>query len=251
VPLQPKQTPFLTARWRNLVVINYEIDPQILLPLVPSGTELDSFQGKYFVSVVGFLFQQTKLFGLLPIVPFQTFEEINLRFYIKRIVGTEIRRAVCFVKEVVPHQTIAWTARTFYQEPYIALPTKHRWKWLDLTDTSKGGSFAYEWQVVGKHNYIEAKTQGSLQSLQEDTIESFILEHYWGYTKQRVGSTKEYQVWHPAWKFWNVTDFYQEIDVEYLYGKNFVNPFRNQPHSVQIAYGSEVAVYKGERCLLP
>ncbi len=76
--------PFLTAEWRHLAMLNYEIDPVILRPFVPSGTELDSWNGKTYVSIVGFLFLKTRVRGLA--IPFhQNFEEINLRFYVRRL----------------------------------------------------------------------------------------------------------------------------------------------------------------------
>jgi uncharacterized protein YqjF (DUF2071 family) len=117
--------PFLIARWKNLILINYEVPPTVLEPFVPQGTELDLYQGKAFVSLVGFWFEKTRLFGFIPLGPFSDFEEFNLRFYIKRKEGKENRRAVCFVKEIVPFSFIAWTARTFYNEPYEKWPMRH------------------------------------------------------------------------------------------------------------------------------
>src|ERR1700722_15876019 len=93
---------FLSAEWRDLLMLNYEVNPGILQKYVPAGTELDSFQGKTYVSVVGFRFCRTRLLGAIPI-PFHTeFEEINLRFYVRRSVGSETRRGVVFIGEIVP-----------------------------------------------------------------------------------------------------------------------------------------------------
>ena len=75
--------PFLTARWRYLAMLNYEVPPEALAPLVPAGTELDSWQGKTFVSVVGFLFLDTRVLGI-AIPGHRDFEEVNLRFYVRR-----------------------------------------------------------------------------------------------------------------------------------------------------------------------
>ncbi len=60
---------FLTAEWRYLAMFNYEVPPELLAPLVPRGTELDSWQGKVYVSLVGFLFQKnarSRNFDSLP-----------------------------------------------------------------------------------------------------------------------------------------------------------------------------------------
>ena len=83
--------PFLTAEWRYLAMLNYEIEPAVLLPLAPKGTELEAWNGKTFVSVVGFLFLNTRVMGWT--IPFhQDFEEINLRFYVRRQPSSALRR---------------------------------------------------------------------------------------------------------------------------------------------------------------
>ena len=106
---------FLTAEWRYLAMLNYAVDPQVLLPRVPAGTELDFFDGQTFVSLVGFLFRDTRVLGL-RIPGHQTFEEVNLRFYVRRgangrTVDGEVRRGVVFVREIVPRWAIAAVAR--------------------------------------------------------------------------------------------------------------------------------------------
>jgi hypothetical protein len=101
------------------------VDPAQLQKYAPSGTELDSFDGKTYVSLVGFRFCRTKLLGKVPI-PFHTeFEEINLRFYVRRREADEIRRGVVFIAEIVPKRAIAYTARWFYGENYVRRPMTH------------------------------------------------------------------------------------------------------------------------------
>ena len=75
-------TSFLTARWQHLAMLNYEIDPAVLQPFVPVGTELDAWQGRYYVSMVGFMFLETRVLGI-PIPFHRNFEEVNLRFYVR------------------------------------------------------------------------------------------------------------------------------------------------------------------------
>src|SRR5262244_2296513 len=83
---------FLTAEWLNLVLLNYVVSRSLLEPLVPTGTELDLWGGDAYVSVVGFLFSDTRVRGVaIPL--HRTFEEVNLRFYVKRRVGGDERRA--------------------------------------------------------------------------------------------------------------------------------------------------------------
>src|SRR5690606_21017449 len=104
---------FLSAKWIDLIMVNYEVDPGVLAPLVPAGTEIDLFDGKCFVSLVAFMFLDTRVSDFL--VPFHVnFEEVNLRFYVKRETEGEIRRGVVFVKEIVPRAAIAFVARSLY-----------------------------------------------------------------------------------------------------------------------------------------
>jgi len=119
-----RAAPFLTAEWRHLAMLNYEIDPGFLLPLAPKGTELDSWNGRHFVSLVGFFFRNTRVRGLA--IPFhRDFEEIHLRFYVRRETEDGRRRGVVLIKEIVPRAAIALTARWLYGENYVSLPTRH------------------------------------------------------------------------------------------------------------------------------
>src|SRR5918996_5117390 len=116
---------FLTAEWRDLVMLNYEVDPQVLARRVPPGTELDIWQGRALVSVVGFRFLRTRVLGL-PIPFHRDFEEVNLRFYVRRQAEDGWRRGVVFIKEIAPRWAIATVARVVYNENYAARPMRHR-----------------------------------------------------------------------------------------------------------------------------
>ena len=105
---------FLSAEWRDLVMLNYEVEPNFLSRYVPPGTTLDSFNGRTYLSLVGLRFCNTKLLGCFP-VPFHVnFDEVNLRFYVRRKEGNDVRRGVVFIAEVVPRRAIAMTARLVY-----------------------------------------------------------------------------------------------------------------------------------------
>ncbi|HVU28070.1 MAG TPA: DUF2071 domain-containing protein [Verrucomicrobiae bacterium] len=230
---------FLTAEWRHLAMLNYEIDPKILAPFVPDGTELDFWNGKTFVSVVGFLFQKTRVCGI-PIPFHRNFEEVNLRFYVRRKAEDGWRRAVVFIKEIVPRFAIAFAARAIYNEPYIALPMSHQIE----PDSS---ATAYFWRFKGNENVLKIITRGQPQIPVEGSQPEFIAEHYWGYTAQYDGSTLEYRVEHPRWRIWDSQSAELHCDVAALYGKSFSETFSHLPSSAFLAEGSPVKVYKGIR----
>jgi uncharacterized protein len=232
---------FLTAEWRYLAMLNYEVDPKVLSPYVPTGTELDSWGGKTYVSMVAFMFLKTKVRGMR--IPFhQNFEEINLRFYVQGKGPEGWRRGVVFIKEIVPRFAIAAVARLFYNENYVALPTRHR---LDVATTNSVAEYA--WRFRGAWNRIFLKTMGEPELVKAGSLEEFITEHYWGYAAQKSGGCVEYQVGHPKWRVWQAEQASLECDVKGLYGEEFAPFLDTTPSSAFLAEGSEVTVYSGRR----
>jgi uncharacterized protein YqjF (DUF2071 family) len=223
---------FLTAYWQNLVLVNYEVAPQVLAKYVPRGTELDYFQDKTYASIVAFNFNKNKFLGILPTVPSYSFSEVNLRFYVKR----EDKRAAVFIKEVVPSRIIAKTARVLYEEPYIRLPMK-----CEITKSSSFNEYIHRWGRNYEYQ-LQVKTGTQLHDLVDGSFEEFILEHYWGYTAQSDGTTVEYQVSHPRWQYYKSTGFTISSNLKSFYGTDFEPALSQQPHSVFVAEGSKVAV---------
>ena len=230
-----KTPAFLTAEWRHLVMLNFTVEARVLQPLVPAGTELDFHGGETFVSVVGFDFARTRVCGVR--IPFHTrFEEVNLRFYVRRKSPEGWRRGVVFVRELVPRAAIAFVARTCYGEPYSALPMRHR---LELD--ASGIRVQYSWRRAGVWESVSASGAGEPRLVNEGTLEEFITEHYWGYTARRAG-VSEYEVEHPRWRVWRATESRLEADVAALYGDRFRESLSVPPASAFIADGSPVIV---------
>jgi uncharacterized protein YqjF (DUF2071 family) len=230
-----KGPPFLTARWNHLVMLNYAVDPAVLQRFLPAGTELDVFAGRTFLSVVGFRFWQTRVLGC-PIPGHTDFEEVNLRFYVRRRDGAEIRRGVVFIREIVPRPAIAWVARVLYGEPYIALPMKR-----EIRQDPKSLMVQYSWRREGRWNSVTASAQGEAAEVAVGSEEEFITEHYWGYTAH-PGGAREYQVEHPRWRTWRALESRLDCDVAELYGREFVGPLSAPPSSAFIADGSAIQV---------
>ena len=215
---------------------NYEVDPSLLTPRLPAGTQLDLHEGRCFVSLVGFMFLDTRVLGI-PIPYHRNFEEINLRFYVKREAGDEIRRGVVFIKEIVPKPAIAWVARALYGEPYEAA------KMWNRNDAGKVQYGALNFKGV---NSIKA-TRGDRIGIPDDgSHEEFIIEHHWGYTKRGERRTDEYKVEHPKWELYDNRHVKIKVNFAGWYGKEFHHLRYEKPYSVVLAQGSEIAVYKGK-----
>lgn len=225
-------------------MLNYEIPQAVLEPLVPKHTVLDLFAGRALASIVGFRFLNTRVLGI-PIPFHRDFDEVNLRFYVKRPMpdGSE-RRGVVFVRELVPRAAIAYTARLFYNEPYTALPMHSR---VPPALMSSPGRLLYGWLDNEQHSQVSVTAIGKPRALVAGSEPEFIAEHYWGYTPQRDGSTVEYQVAHPSWRVWQAEAPSFEADVGGLYGSAFEAPLSQPPRSMFVAEGSQVTVYRPTR----
>jgi uncharacterized protein len=232
---------FLTAEWRYLTMLNYAVDPQVLLPHVPPGTELDFFDGRTFVSLVGFRFLNTKVGGI-PIPFHRDFDEVNLRFYVKRREEALIKRGVVFIQEIVPRRAISLIARLVYHENYRRLPMRHT-----INRASAGLSVQYEWQQKSRWNQLNVRAKSEYREMAQGSAEQFIAEHYWGYCSRRRGGTLEYQVEHPPWKIWEVERAGFAGDAEALYGPKFARIVNKPPDSAFLADGSLVAVHTATR----
>jgi hypothetical protein len=235
---------FLTAEWRNLAMLNYEVDPSLLLPFVPGGTQLDLWNGKTFVTLVGFGFLNTKVLGI-PIPFHRNFEEVNLRFYVKRWYCGEIRRGVVFIKEIVPRWAIAAVARSFYGENYVSLPMSHKVE----GDGKNSLNVEYAWKTTTGWRSMRTKTVSHIAIPETGSEAQFITEHYWGYAAQKDRTCVEYRVTHPSWKVWPVLSSSLTGDLTELYGKELAAVLKNTPSSAFLAEGSEVIVYRGRKIL--
>lgn len=230
-------TTFLTAEWRKLLMANYVVEERLLSRYVPAGTVLDLHEGRCYLSLVGFLFQNTRLRGFR--VPFHVeFEEVNLRFYVRR--GD--RRGVVFIREIVPRRVLQLVASTFYGEPYITAPMRHEWR-----QSASEHAVGYGWKVGGRWHGLEARTSLKANPVGLGSEEEFITEHYWGYTARRGGWTSEYEVVHPRWDVYNVVSHSMDVDFSRSYGERFACLNEVEPYSVLMAEGSEIIVRSGMR----
>jgi hypothetical protein len=245
-------SPFLTAQWLNLAVLNFEIDPDVLRPLVPEGTELDKWQGRTLVSLVGFVFRDTRVWGL-PIPFHRNFPEVNLRFYVRRRTADGWRRGVAFIKEFAPRRAVAWMARRFFGENYTTV----RMRSFDVPMDFPGHGLdaprraSYEWRYAGAEHRLAVTASGVPRYPRQHSEEAFVIEQCWGYSRGALGAgrascrTLEYRVEHPRWKVWTACEARLDADVARLYGPEFVESLSGRPRSAYLVDGSRVTVFRG------
>ena len=206
---------FLTARWENIVMINYEVNSKILVPYLPYGLELDTFEDKIFISLVGFKFLKSSIFGI-PIPFYGSFDEVNLRFYVKRREGAEVKRGVVFISEIVPHKIVAYLANKLYKEHYGTAKMNS-----SIVIENEIKNIKYAWQADMCNYSIIASFDKECKSIEPNSLEEFIYEHYFGFTKVSNNETWEYKVNHPRWQTNQVKSCMINCDFERMYGKDF------------------------------
>jgi len=230
---------FLQAEWKKLAMANYSIDKKLLEPYLPYKTEIDFWKDTCYVSLVGFMFLDTKVKGIK--VPFHTnFEEVNLRFYVRFKGNGTWKRGVVFIKEIVPKPALTFVANTIYGENYETLPMSHSW---EIRDESL--IVEYKWKKK-KWNSIRVTANKNSNKIEEGSEEEFITEHFWGYTKIKDNKTSEYGVEHPRWEVYKTVDYAIDVDFGNTYGKDFEFLESEIPKSVFLAEGSVIKVKEGK-----
>jgi uncharacterized protein YqjF (DUF2071 family) len=266
--------PLLTAEWRNLVLLNFPIPTEIIKRLAPPGTEPDLHNGQSYISIVGFCFENVRLFGI-PFPGHTSFPEINLRYYVRRTVGTEVRRGVAFAREIVPRRAVSIVANCVYNENYITRPMRSEIE-IAGAELAPGDTIAYSWKstphrllkspelVEGRSvlslskgrfsksaappSRLAARVSAPLALPTSGSLEEFIVEHYWGYTHGRDSQTREYQVAHIPWRTAPADNITWDCDVAANYNAPLAEFLTAPPASAIIAAGSPVQVFRGQ-CL--
>ncbi len=227
---------FLKAEWRKLAIANYAIDPAVLQKYIPHKTELDLWNNTCYVSLIGFMFKNTKVLGLK--VPFHIdFEEVNLRFYVKYFENNMWKRGVVFIKELVPKSALSFVANAFYDEHYQTVPMNHKWELIE-----ENIKVTYHWKYNNNEQKISVLAENKLQEILPNSETEFITEHYWGYTKVNESKTFEYEVTHPKWQTYNVKEYDINVDFGLVYGADFAFLNNLKPNSMMLAEGSEITV---------
>ncbi len=182
------------------------------------------------------MFVNTRIMGMK--VPFHVnFEEVNLRFYVKRVVDGKLKRGVVFIKEIVPKSAITIVANSLYNEHYQTLPMSHNW---DTNEEYR--SVEYSWRTSQKENSFKVHASLDAEKIEPESEVEFITEHYWGYTRVKDTKTFEYEVTHPRWLHYPVRQYKISADFGKTYGPEFSWLDALQPVSVFLAEGSEITV---------
>lgn len=223
---------FLQADWRELFMLSFRAKPELLLPYLPRGTKLDTYQGSPILSVVAFRFQKLRVLGV-PVPFCRDFSQINLRFYVYRETASGRIPGVVFIKELCPLALVSLSAKLLYRENYHTTQTSFR---------KHSGQMAYRWKWDGKENFLGAEVSPARSRVPSGSMEEFIMERFHGYRSGRKGRTVEFQVAHPAWRLREIRNFRWLVNGASIYGPEFAETFSQAPVSTVLVDGGPVTV---------
>ncbi len=246
----PTERPFLTASWTELLMLNFAVPGHVIARLAPRGTEPDFFDGEAYISIVGFMFRDARFFGV-GFPGHGRFEEVNLRYYIRREVGDSVRRGVVFVREIAPRPLVAWTARWIYNESYVTRRMRSSVR-LAGSSLDAGDRIGYEWRTDCGAKRVWNRMAGRAADVPQlpvpGSLTEFIVEHYWAYTPTRDGGTSEYRVAHRPWRVAPAEDIVWNCDLAASYEPTPLAEYLAAPPVLAfVADGSPVQVFPGRR----
>ena len=233
----------LTARFSEIVALNFAIDPEILKPHVPKKLELDFFENETYVSLVAIVLKNIRVWGLPIQIPGQ-FGEFNLRFYVRRPDGSRYQRGVCFLRDYVSSKSAAWILGSLFKADFRTVKMQYENTGFNSKNLSVVPTADYRWQVDEHWNRIRVKARQRMKKTGPGTKVGFILDHANKYGC-RDGATYEYSGTQPKWTIWDAAQANFTCDVKRLFGPEFEKPLAKRPASVFVATGSDVTIFRG------
>ena len=237
--MSPRRT-FLTAEWRDLAMLNYAIDPGVLAPLVPAGTELDFFEEpdvrqRDRVPV----FAHARVWDRHPAAyRFRGGQSALLRAPPERG-GLAAGRGFRARARAAPGDRVPRARGLRGALPALADAAP------DRPVYAEGIHVEYGWKRSGRWESLHATGHGQPQEIEERVPGRNSSPSIIGATPRGgPGTSSQYQVEHPRWRIWPAVAAGLDADAAALYGARFANCLAAGPAFTFIAEGSAVAVRK-------
>ena len=187
----PESPWIMTQTWHDLLFAHWPVDASALRPLVPSGFEVDTFDGQGWVAVVPFRMTNVAPRGI-PALPWvSAFPELNVRTYV-RVNG---RPGVYFFSLDAANPVAVGVARTLVHLPYFtaAMQVEQKEGWITYRSqrTSTKGSPA---ELKARYRPV-----GPVTPPAEGTLEHFLTERYCLFTVDQAFHAFSLDIHHPPW----------------------------------------------------
>lgn len=223
---------FLTARWRDLVLVTFAVPDALAIPLVPPGCEADRWDGRCHVSVVALVMERVRIRGL-PIPGLTRYPQVNLRLYVRH----DGRAAVRFIQELVPSRVLAAAARWLYGEPFRRGSIR-----ATLSQSGDAARAEYRFGLDGPPSTVTVGVAGPAAVPAPDSFEHWIKERVRGCRPDRAGRLRTFDVTHPVWAVRSITAHDVRLNFAGLYDPPWAALEATRPASVIYAVGSAVTV---------
>ena len=189
-PYAPPSAPFaITMSWHDLLFIHFEVEVSALRAAVPSGLELDLWQGKAWVGVVPFYMSQVGPPALNQLPWTSRFEELNVRTYVTQ--GG--RGGVFFFSLDAANWLAVLTARARFHLPYF---------WARMLLEHDGSAIRYRSRRrLGPPARFEASygPSGAPYRSEPGSLEHWLTERYCLYTTDGAGRVYRGEIHHLPW----------------------------------------------------
>lgn len=235
----------MRQRWRDLLFIHWAVEPALIRPFIPADLELDLFEGRAFLGLVPFTMTGVRPVSLPPVRGLSSFHETNVRTYVHSG-GKD--PGVWFFSLDAANRVAVLLARMLFHLPYWSAR-------MFLEHESRGaidgpGCILYagtrSWQGPSSASYlIRAEVTGPVEPARPGTLEHFLAERYWLYTRWR-DRTYQGQVHHTPYPLQKATVL--SLDETMLEASGLVRPAGSP--LVHYARGVDVDVFPLRRVCL-
>lgn len=230
----------ITARWRDIAVLSWPIDDDLLVPSLPAGLELDHWNGAAYVSLVCLVMENLRVFRLPALV--RNLAEVNLRFYVRPVDARSDRKGVVFLRQLVSNHLFALTARRLFREPMLGTPVSHECELADPVCGRVRRRLQYRWRNRNRYEGLRITGSGETRYAEPDSLDEFLTARYWGYNGRSSNKILAYRISRDPWRLLPVADHELDCDAGTLCGPEFADVMAGPPVSALLATGSNARI---------
>lgn len=187
----PREPWVMAQTWEHLVFAHWPLAPAELRRLVPSGLDLDTFDGSAWLAVTPFRVRQLRVRGLPAIPGISDFREINVRTY----VTVDDKPGVFFFSLDATSVLGVQGARLWYRLPYFlasaTLDARNGWLRFSSRRIARAAPQA--------RFTIEYRPAGPVQHADRESLAWWLTERYCLYTVTGDGVIERAEIHHAPW----------------------------------------------------
>jgi uncharacterized protein YqjF (DUF2071 family) len=184
--------------WENLLFLHWRVEPDSLRALLPRDPtlELDTFGGDAFIALVPFRMTRTRFRGYPPLRSLAEFYECNVRTYVRVRTPAGVLPGVWFFSLDAANRLPVLGGRRMWNLNYVHSR-------FNVTHTADNTRHDYAlsrrrgpWPDGRTHAVW--RTGPALPTSQPGTLEHFLTERYWLFTRRR-GRIMGGRIHHEPW----------------------------------------------------